>query len=482
MTHLVWFRADLRTHDNPALSDACARARESQSPVIALYTICPDQWDAHDWADIRVNFILRNLRELSSTLAELNIPLLIRECPDFSGVPDLIADLIREHRCASIHFNHEYEINEAERDQQVLDNSRTLGCASHTHHDQCVIRPGLVKTQQDAWYTVFTPFKKRWLEIFADDERHAVGAPKPISSKINLRADAIPDRVRGFDASRDRPDLWPAGERAAMERLSKFIASKIDRYDELRDRPDLNATSTLSPYLASGVVSIRRCMEAAIQANAGSPPDPKAKVQSGPAVWISELIWREFYRHLLVGFPRLCKHQPFQAETRKLKWRTADEDFSAWCEGRTGIPIVDAAMRQLLRTGWMHNRLRMVVAMFLTKNLFIDWRRGERFFMQHLIDGDLASNNGGWQWSASTGTDAAPYFRIFNPISQAKRFDPDGEFVRALVPELAEIEGAAIHEPWSMPPLLSSDRGYPEPICDLSKSRQRAIDAFKSLK
>ncbi len=202
---------------------------------------------------------------------------------------------------------------------------------------------------------------------------------------------------------------------------------------------------------------------------------------SGRETWITELIWREFYRHILVGFPRVSRHQPFRLETRRLEWSGNEEHFDAWKEGRTGVPIVDAAMRCLRATGWMHNRLRMITAMHLTKDLFLDWRRGERWFMRNLIDGDLASNNGGWQWSASTGTDAAPYFRIFNPVSQSRKFDPDGAFIRAWVPELRDLAGGEIHDPSSLPELARARIDYPAPIVNHTQARERAIAAFKAL-
>ncbi|ERI52767.1 hypothetical protein N878_17765, partial [Pseudomonas sp. EGD-AK9] len=200
----------------------------------------------------------------------------------------------------------------------------------------------------------------------------------------------------------------------------------------------------------------------------------------GAVTWINELLWREFYKHILVGYPRVSMHRAFRQETEALPWRDAPDELAAWQQGRTGLPIVDAAMRQLRATGWMHNRLRMIVAMFLTKNLLIDWREGERFFMRQLIDGDLAANNGGWQWSASTGTDAAPYFRIFNPISQSQKFDPDGHFIRHWVPELAGLNKRDIHDPAALGGLLAP-AGYPRPIVDLARSRERALAAFKHL-
>jgi deoxyribodipyrimidine photo-lyase len=224
------------------------------------------------------------------------------------------------------------------------------------------------------------------------------------------------------------------------------------------------------------VLSPRQCLHAALAANQGEFDSGNP----GVVTWINELLWREFYKHILVGYPRVSRHRAFRLETEAVPWRHAPQELAAWQEGRTGLPIIDAAMRQLLATGWMHNRLRMIVAMFLTKNLLIDWREGERFFMRHLIDGDLAANNGGWQWSASTGTDAAPYFRIFNPISQSQKFDPDGHFIRQWVPELAGLNKRDIHDPSSLGGLFAPS-GYPRPIVDLSRSRERALAAFKNL-
>ncbi|MEK1908449.1 MAG: FAD-binding domain-containing protein, partial [Pseudomonas sp.] len=234
--------------------------------------------------------------------------------------------------------------------------------------------------------------------------------------------------------------------------------------------------SQQSTYLAAGVISPRQCLHAALRGNQGEFDSGNP----GAVSWINELLWREFYKHILVGYPRVSRHRAFRPETEALPWRDAPQDLLAWQQGRTGIPLIDAAMRQLLATGWMHNRLRMVVAMFLTKNLLIDWREGERFFMRHLIDGDLAANNGGWQWSASTGTDAAPYFRIFNPISQSQKFDADGRFIRTWLPELVGLNKRDIHDPSAMGGVFGLAE-YPRPIVDLAHSRERVLQAFRSL-
>ncbi len=473
MRALVWFRADLRTRDNPALHAAC---RDADDGVVALFTICPDQWIEHDWADFKVDFLLRNLRELSDGLANLDIPLLIRTTPRFSGVPGVVNTLLDDHRIDALYFNDEYELNEARRDEAVQSAAESRGCTVHRFTDQVIMTPGDIRTKQDTWYTVFTPFKKAWL---AHAENHGVDAPLSVPrhkhGPMLCDPDHVPECIDHFDPEHARPDLWTAGEDHAASRLRAFIEGRINGYKDKRDTPSTNGTSTISPYLAIGVISARRCFHEAREAH-GSLPDPKDN--SGPATWIGELIWREFYKHLLAAFPRLSMHRPFRTETDAIEWRDDDDAFDAWREGRTGYPIVDAAMRQLVQTGWMHNRLRMITAMFLTKDLLIDWRRGERHFMRHLVDGDLASNNGGWQWSASTGTDAAPYFRIFNPESQSKRYDPEGDFIRKFIPELSDLDSKDIHNP---PALARASLDYPQPICDHKERREQAIAAFKAL-
>jgi deoxyribodipyrimidine photo-lyase len=305
----------------------------------------------------------------------------------------------------------------------------------------------------------------------------ALGAPRR-QPDLATDPDDPPRAVDGFDRSTSRSDLWPAGEDAAQDRLQTFIEDRIRAYARQRDLPADDATSRLSPYLTIGAISSRRCVQAAVAANHNSLNGRK----SGAATWISEIIWREFYRHFLAAFPRVSMNRPFRLRTDKLPWRHDEDQFTAWCQGMTGVPIVDAGMRQLRQTGWMHNRLRMITAMFLSKDLFIDWRWGERHFMRHLIDGDLASNNGGWQWSASTGADAAPYFRVFNPYRQGRRFDPEGDFVHRYVPELAEVPSRCVHDPSLLPARLRSRLDYPEPIVQHAPAAARAVAAFRRLR
>jgi deoxyribodipyrimidine photo-lyase len=267
---------------------------------------------------------------------------------------------------------------------------------------------------------------------------------------------------------------WPAGEDAATRRLADFVDQSIDRYPRDRDLPAVDGTSRLSPYLAAGVLSPGACLRAALAANQGEIDSGRAGIRA----WIMELLWREFYLHLLAAHPALSMHRPMRPETQALPWRDAVEDLQAWRDGRTGFPMIDAAMRQLAATGWMHNRLRMMTAMFLSKNLLLDWRLGEAWFMAHLIDGDLAANNGGWQWSASTGADAVPYFRLFNPETQSLKIDPQGRFLRHWLPELAPLDDRSIHAPSAA---QRAACGYPDRIVDLRDSRMRALEAYAGL-
>ena len=470
MRTLMWFRSDLRISDNTALHHACKGASEG---VVAVFALCPRQWSDHDWGSMKTGFVLRNLRILSQSLDRLNIPLLLVRVPRFAALPKKLLDMARQHNCAALYFNQEYEVNEQHRDEEVRKLFEKAGLSVHTFLDQTILVVSRLRTTSGGWYTVFTPFKRKWLETVQEDGPLPV-CPKPRKQKSSgLQPDPIPKSLRGFTGPA-RADLWPEGEKEAQKRLKAFVSKRMEDYHLKRDLPAEPGTSELSPYLASGVLSPRQCLAAAMEANDGRLDAGK----KGVTTWISELIWREFYRYILMGFPRVCMNRPFRLETDRLPWREDPTQFQAWCGGQTGVPIVDAGMRQLAQTGWMHNRVRMIVAMFLTKDLFIDWRWGERHFMQHLVDGDFASNNGGWQWSASTGTDAAPYFRIFNPFSQSKRYDPDGEYIRRFVPELVDVPANALHDASSIASLGSK---YPALGLDRTACRARVLDAFKNL-
>lgn len=468
MRTLVWFRSDLRVGGNPALWHAARRGE-----VVGLYVVSAGDWERHDTSACRVEFVLRSLRELKERLREKGVALRMVWAERPRDVAALVVREAARWNCGGIAFNREYEWNEARRDEELERLARAAGIDVEAHHDQVLFAPGEVLTGQETYYTVFTPFRRAVYKRFEEEGVPGAAGTMRKQQGLGVEASEIPERVKGFESEVDA-GLWPAGEREAQKRLEKFAEGRIRAYDRARDVVSEDGTSALSPYLAVGAVSVRQCLEAALSANDGRWEGG----HRGVAAWVSELVWREFYRHIVVGFPRVCMHRPFRAATERIRWSENAEHVRAWQEGRTGYPIVDAGMRCLRETGWMHNRLRMIAAMFFTKDLFLDWRVGERHFMRNLIDGDLASNNGGWQWSASTGTDAAPYFRVFNPTSQSRKCDPEAAFIRRWVPELAGLDDKAIHEPSTASARAAID--YPEPIVDHGVARLRAIAAFKS--
>ncbi|MFG0294201.1 MAG: deoxyribodipyrimidine photo-lyase [Phycisphaerales bacterium JB050] len=476
MRPLVWFRSDLRTRDNTALHRA---SKSADNGVVALLTVTPKQWkDKFGWGDPKADFVLRNMRDLTDSLASLNIPVRIITQPTFAGLDTAIIKLMRECKCDALFFNREYEHHEVVRDEAVATAASDAGFGVHEFTDQTIYPPASIRTGADKPYSVYTPFKKSFCARWKDGDQPGVLDRPRKQSELDIPSDDLPESLRGFNDP-NLADRWPSGEKHAASRLKAFIDRRLADYADHRDIPSLDGTSSLSPYLAAGVLSPRQCFHAALAANQNKIDSGK----KGVVVWIQELIWREFYKSVLVGFPRVSRSRAFKQETERIKWNDDDQAFEAWCEGRTGYPIVDAAMRQLNATGWMHNRLRMITAAFLTKDLLVDWRRGEAYFASRLIDLDLASNNGGWQWSASTGTDAQPYFRIFNPTSQSERFDPDGTFIRKWVPELDGLSAKQIHAPSEKAGSdLFSDLDYPDPIVDHAKARDQAIKVFKDLK
>ncbi|QAX81757.1 deoxyribodipyrimidine photo-lyase [Candidatus Pseudomonas adelgestsugas] len=469
--HLIWLRTDLRLHDNTALAAACQSGK-----VAALYLITPQQWLIHNDAPCKVDFWLRNLKHLRQTLGELNIPLLIRTATTWHQAPTVLSKLCHELSIESVHINEEYGIHENQRDAAVAKTLKANGVTLHSYLDQIFFQPGTVLTKTGTYFQVFSQFRKACYNLLSNTLPHLVATPKA-QTVIKLKSDPIPEQVVGFiPPSKTLQAIWPAGEKEAHERLNAFVDQQIKRYKDERNFPAKTGTSQLSAYLAAGMISPRQCLHAALQTNDGELENNNI----GAITWINELLWREFYKHILVGYPRVSRHLAFRRETEAVVWRQAPNDLAAWQEARTGLPIIDAAMRQLLEIGWMHNRLRMIVAMFLTKNLLIDWREGERFFMRHLIDGDLAANNGGWQWSASTGTDAVPYFRIFNPLKQSKKFDSEGMFIKHWLPELTTLNKKEVHNPEEATKLFGVVN-YPRSIIDLKQSRKRAIAAFHNL-
>ena len=451
MRSLLWLRHDLRVNDNPALMAALQAGGEG---VVALFVMTPSQWKRHGWGNPRVSFLLHALRSLGEELNRLRIPLLIRQVQWFSEVSGTILQVARDHQCTIVCAGREFGIDEVRRDRAVGQRLASHDIGFQLHADQTLLPVEEIRTRQGKSYSVFTPFKKRWEALF--QERGLPEAAVPAACRQLLTtSDKIPQVADGFERSAVI-EFWDASPPAVQGRLDDFLSGAAKHYHLQRDRPDLQGTSSLSPWLAVGAIAPQTCLRPLVD-RYGMSLD---RWPDGPRTWQVELVWREFYRYVMHWQPRLSMGRPMQAWTDQVAWRDDDRGFQAWCAGCTGIPLVDAGMRQLAATGWMHNRLRMVTAMFLTKNLLIDWRRGERFFAQSLVDYDFPSNNGGWQWAASTGADAAPYFRVFSPLLQAKRFDPEGDFVR--VWNAGNSNPAAI-----------------DPIVELQSTRRRAILAFK---
>ncbi len=462
----MWFRSDLRIADNTALYAASQSGKE----ILACFITSPDQWRQHDMAAIKSRFIYQNLQSLAGKLQQLNIPLKILQTSIYSEAPEKLVTLCQQFNVSHVYINNEYGINEKVRDNHCQQILKRANIDWHGFHDQCIINPGQIKKADNTPYVVFTPFSKQWRQRL---DTHLGITPLPQQqAATTLTGDTLPESQ--FVLGESPSIQWQAGEYTATKTLKSFIKKQILNYKEKRDFPAVNGCSSLSPYLSIGVLSPRQCLAAAQHALTRASNTQADNIHC----WINELIWRDFYIHILDQFPHISMHKAFKKETDQLAWRKDSADFERWCTGQTGIPIIDAAMRQLITTGWMHNRLRMICAMFLSKNLFIDWRWGERFFMQHLIDGHLAANNGGWQWSASTGTDAAPYFRIFNPVTQSQRFDAQGMFIRHYIPELAKLDNQSIHLPAAD---LLNIHGYPPPMVGLKSSRERAIRHFKAL-
>ncbi len=452
---IVWFRNDLRIKDNAALYHAC-----QENIVIGVYIEATKQRVLHHDSDSKVGFIYDSLLALRNELSNLNIPLLIFKVDYYSDIPSKLIQTAQEHQASSIWFNNEYLLNEIERDKAVEQAADSSQIQPHRFDCDMILPPNIVRKPNGSEYKVFTPFKKAWIKQHKIYKENSYPAPTKQDFKLNSNQNTTEAFGKPY-----REDLWPAGSKSAEQKLKLFLPKAQD-YTNHRDIPSKAGTSFLSPYLAVGAISAKQCIEQLYDSYLGDESSFYADT------WLSELIWREFYRQVIIDNPKVVIHKPYKAHANE-PWENSYDLFEAWKQGNTGFPIIDAAMRQLNQTGWMHNRLRMNAAMFLCKLCRVDWRWGEKYFMQQLIDGDFASNNGGWQWCSSTGADGAPYFRIMNPTTQSKRFDKDGFFIKKFVPELSTLDAKSIHEPNADQRKLC---GYPEPIINYKSSRQRTIE------
>ncbi|MEN8694645.1 MAG: cryptochrome/photolyase family protein [Akkermansiaceae bacterium] len=445
-----WFRRDLRLTDNTALNAACAQARE----IIPLY-LCSSWKNDHLWTGPkRQQFLCECLDSLAKNVEHLGGHFVVRQGDAVVELKKLIA----EAEIDAVFFNRDVDLFGAEVEKKIAALCADLGVACHSYQDAVLHEPEEVLKGDGTPYRVYTPFSRRWLPI---EKRKPAGKPTSLNSPSGIKSLPLPT-LKTWGLEFDGVEILPGGERAARARMQEAMTKRVAHYDDLRDIPSVPGTSRLSQDLRFGTISIRELYQKAVAA--GSPQ------------YLKELCWREFYFQILHHFPETLTSE-FNADWRGLPWAEPDEKFEAWKEGRTGFPIIDAGIRELLATGFMHNRVRMIVAMFLTKDLHIDWRLGEQFFLQHLVDGEIASNNGGWQWSAGTGADAAPYFRIQNPWSQTKRFDPKGDYIRKWVPELTDVPAKALLAPPETSEPIAPD--YVLPIVDHSDERNRTLAIFK---
>jgi deoxyribodipyrimidine photo-lyase len=476
-TALVCFRRDLRLADHPALATACAR----HDAVLPVYIHAPDE--EGEWAPGGAQrwWLHHSLTALDARIADAGNRLVVRTGPTDGA----LAALLEETGAEAVYWNRLYELAIIDRDRRIkawLRDQR--GVTAESFNAALLFEPWTVATGQGAPYRVFTPFWRRLQREGLPDQVAAapdtIPAPsKPPASAAIAELDLLP-RIR-WDAG--LAAAWTPGESDAQARLAAFLDDGVASYREERERPAVAGTSGLSPHLHFGEIGPRQIVRAVRANTAGG--------DEAAGTYLSEIAWREFSHHLLYHFPHI-PDTSLDPKFATFPWRDAEgdaaPDLAAWQAGRTGIPLVDAGMRELWRTGWMHNRLRMVVASFLTKNLRLHWLHGARWFWDTLVDADLANNTQGWQWAAGCGADAAPYFRIFNPVRQGERFDPDGSYVRYWVPEVAALPDRHVHAPFKAPERelqragLALGRDYPEPIVDLAASRRTALDAFETIK
>ena len=476
---LVWFRRDLRAFDHAALHHALT----SSNVVYCAFIFDEEILAPLPLDDRRVGFIHASLAELDAELRQLGGHLIVRH----ARAVDDIARLAAELEVDAVYVNGDYEPQAIARDDAVAASLRAAGRQFFSFKDQVIFEKNQVLSLAGQPFSVFTPYKNAWLKRMVAEP--ACLAPWPVAEHAARLAPAPPGHALptladiGFKPTTLEPLAIPVGMSGASALFEDFI-KRMGAYDEARNYPAVKGPSYLSMHLRFGTVSVRHLVRTAnqlIASGAGA---------SGAPVWLSELIWREFYAMILFHHPRVVTHA-FKPAFDAIEWESgaaAETAFAAWCEGRTGYPLVDAAMMQLNQSGYMHNRLRMVTACFLVKDLGIDWRRGEAYFARQLNDFDLASNNGGWQWAASTGCDAQPWFRIFNPVTQSEKFDAKGSFIRRYLPQLARLDDKQIHAPWLVPSMLLEQKGirlgrdYPQPLVDHAEARARTLARYAVVK
>lgn len=460
-TGIWWIRRDIRLDDNPALQEAV----DHSSHLLPLFILDPALL-SHP-AKARKNFLFNGLRKLDESLRRHGSRLFV-----LSGEPlAVLQKAVAITGADAIYSEADYSPYSRKRDHIIAENLPLW-----LVHGLTVFPPGMIQKQNNSPYTIFTHFNRAW---------KALPIPAPCCTINEFQISPLPENLpisEDLPGSADNKTFLEPGEQAAFDRLQKFIAGPIFDYGDKRNILSEDGTSLLSPYLRFGMISIRGVVQ---EARFAIDQAPDEQARKNAISWLDELVWREFYISILHYFPEVLKTS-FRKDLRKIKWRNSREDFISWRDGVTGYPVVDAGMRQLKETGWMHNRARMITASFLVKDLLINWQEGEAWFMENLLDGDPALNNGGWQWTAGVGTDAAPYFRIFNPVLQGEKYDPLGKYIRQWVPELSDVPDEYIHQPWLMPNEVQTKskcvigENYPAPMIDHAQIKYRTIQAYRN--
>ncbi|CAI6337839.1 unnamed protein product [Periconia digitata] len=487
-----WFKRDLRIRDNTSLSRASTLAKQKGGGVVALWIMSPEDWEAHLVSPAKCDFEVRSVESLKEELMrDFGIPLHTVEVPRRKDVVGRVLGLAREWGSRNVFCNLEYEVDELRREEKLVRRGVEQGINVEVFHDDCVVPPGALATGAGKQYAVYSPWFRSWIQYLHTnphilDERPLPSPnPDPFTKSFSHLQEPPtpqppPSKRLSSESETRMHKLWPAGESSAHTRLTHFLSTKIGRYATTRNFPSLSSTACVSVHHAAGTLAARTSVRSARAINSTKKLDAGLE---GVKSWISEVAWRDFYRHVLVHWPYVCMHKPFKYEYTNIEWEYNDSHFEAWKAGRTGYPIVDAGMRCLKETGYLHNRLRMITASFLSKHLLLDWRLGEQYFMSQLVDGDFASNNGGWGFSASTGVDPQPYFRVFNPWLQAERFDEEGEFIREWVEELRGVKGSAVRNPFEAGGEAAREaekKGYAREIVVHRVAREKCLERYKS--
>lgn len=479
---LHWFRSkDLRIEDNIGLHHASSLAMDKGKPLLCTYVHCGPEFEWHGTSPARVDFIRENLQIMQAELKKLNIPLVVLNAEHRKDIVPSIAEFVRSNSISHVFANYEYEVDELRRDTKFL---AELGSDVYVslHHDQCVVEPGTMTTESGGPMKVFSPYHRAWLaqvkenpnllDTVSPPQKQDKSKTESFSSLFNTKIPPVPEN-KHFDSEKDRDrirGLWPAGTKAGLKRMDDFIENYIENYAATRSNPGKNSTSRMSAYFSAGVVSVRQALSKVKSYNSNSADFSSGGSTPGVSAWVREVVFRELYRQTTLTTPHTVMNLPQNLKFDFVQWEEDEEGWYKWKEGKTGMPFVDAGMRQINHEAYMHNRLRMNVSSYLYCNLLLDYRRGERYFAETLIDWDLSNNTQGWE----------PSYTVFNPVSQAEKNDPDGEYIREWVPELRDVQGKAVFDPFNR---LSKEEfkklGYPEPHVDWRETKARAIERFK---